>query len=71
MKKLLLSSLLFSFVIDMRQEITLSPSDLSKIDLPLGDSLVGLECTDNIAVFDEYADELQSSDHLKQQCENV
>ncbi|TNN16340.1 Retrovirus-related Pol polyprotein from type-2 retrotransposable element R2DM, partial [Schistosoma japonicum] len=55
-----LSPLLFNFVIDMLLDITLSSSDFSGVDFLPGASLTDLEYADDIVLFGEDADKMQS-----------
>lgn len=54
----------------MLLETTLSSSDFSGVDLPLGNSIVDLEYADDVVLFDD-ADEMQSLDHFNEQCKHV
>ncbi|TNN18188.1 hypothetical protein EWB00_010544, partial [Schistosoma japonicum] len=55
-----LSPFLFNFVIDMPLDITLSSSDFSGVDFLPGASLTDLEYADDIVLFGEDADKMQS-----------
>ena len=55
-----LSPFLFSFIIDLLLEITLSLTEFSGIDLLPGDSRIDLEYADDIVLFGEDADKMQS-----------
>lgn len=52
--------LTFNFVIDMLLQITLPSCDFSEIDLLPRDSLVHLEYTDNVVLFDQNLEQMQS-----------
>ncbi|CAH8613849.1 unnamed protein product [Schistosoma guineensis] len=56
----LLSPFLFNFVVDVLLEITLSSSKFPGVELLPGDSLVDLEYADDIVLFGEDADKMQS-----------
>lgn len=49
-----------NFVIDMLLQITLPSCDFSEIDLLPRDSLVHLEYTDNVVLFDQNLEQMQS-----------
>ncbi|VDP49308.1 unnamed protein product [Schistosoma margrebowiei] len=66
-----LSPFLFNFIVNVLLEITLSLSKYTGVELLPGDSLVDLEYADDIVLFGEDADKMQSSDHSKQQCKYV
>ncbi|TNN20796.1 LINE-1 reverse transcriptase, partial [Schistosoma japonicum] len=55
-----LSPFLFNFVIDMLLDITMSSSDFSGVDFLPGASLTDLEYADDIVLFGEDADKMQS-----------
>ena len=55
-----LSPFLFNFIIDLLLEITLSSTEFSGIDLLPGGSLIDLEYADDIVLFGEDADKMQS-----------
>ncbi|CAH8675424.1 unnamed protein product [Schistosoma haematobium] len=54
------SPFLFNFIIDLLMEITLSSTEFSGIDLLPGGPLIDLEYTDDIVLFGEDADKMQS-----------
>lgn len=66
-----LSSFVFKFVIDILLKIALSPSGILGINTLTGDSLVGLEPSDDIVVFSEGDEQIQSFDCLKQRCKHI
>ena len=55
----------------MLLEISLSSSQSPGVELLPGGSLVDLEYADDIVLFGEDADKMQSSDHYKQLCRHV
>ncbi|CAH8507928.1 unnamed protein product, partial [Schistosoma guineensis] len=55
-----LSPFLFNFIIDLLMEITLSSTEFSGIDLHPGGPLIDLEYADDIVLFGEDADKMQS-----------
>ncbi|CAH8513614.1 unnamed protein product [Schistosoma haematobium] len=65
-----LSPFLFNFIIDLLMEITFSSTEFSGIDLLPG-SLIDLEYADDIVLFGEDADKMQSFGSTEQQCHYV
>ncbi|VDO61486.1 unnamed protein product [Schistosoma margrebowiei] len=55
-----LSPFLFNFIIDLLMEITFSSTEFSGIDLLQGGPLIDLEYADDIVLFGENADKMQS-----------
>ncbi|CAH8662896.1 unnamed protein product [Schistosoma haematobium] len=55
-----LSPFLFNFIIDLLKEITFSSTEFSGIDLHPGGPLIDLEYADDIVLFGEDADKMQS-----------
>ncbi|CAH8442066.1 unnamed protein product [Schistosoma haematobium] len=66
-----LSPFLFNFIIDLLMEITFSSTEFSGIDLLPGGPLIDLEYADDIVLFGEDADRIQSLGSTEQQCQNV
>lgn len=62
---------LFSSIVDTDLEITLLSSNFSVVGPLPGDTVVSLKYTDDIVLFSEGANKMQSSDHLKQQCKHT
>ncbi|CAH8485715.1 unnamed protein product [Schistosoma margrebowiei] len=67
----LLSPFLFNFIIDLLMEITFSSTEFSGIDLLPGGPLIDLEYADDIVLFGEDSDKMQSSSSTKLQCQNI
>ncbi|VDP53436.1 unnamed protein product [Schistosoma margrebowiei] len=56
---------------DLPREITFSSTEFSGIDLPPGGPLIELEYSDDIVLFSEDADKMQSFGSTRQQCNYV